>query len=261
MHPALWSSKSGLDGQSRSLEVISHNLANVNTTSFKKSVAIFKDTMYRKLKQPGAESAAGNEIPSGLLIGTGVQMSGTEKDFKPGTPIQTDNSLDMYINGRGFFQVQRPDGTTAYTRDGKFQMNSSGTIVNSDGLELQPSITIPSDALSITITDDGTVTVLSPGNTTPAPVGTIQIADFANISGLEAIGDNLFLETNSSGTATVGTAGTNGIGGIEQGALEASNVNVVEELVKMIQTQRGYEMNAKSVETVDKMLQFITQVL
>ena len=261
MHPALWISKSGLDAQQVSITVTSNNLANVNTHGFKKTQAIFKDLMYQKIRQPGGEAPGGSQLPSGLMLGTGVKLSGTEKDFREGSPLRTDNALDMYINGKGFFQILRADGTLAYSRDGKFHVDSSGNLLTSEGLLLQPGITVPANALSISISGDGIVAVLTPGTTNQTQVGTIQLADFINPGGLEPVGDNLYAETASSGTPTVGTPTNNGIGSIEQGALEASNVNVVEELVNLIQTQRAYEMNAKSVETVDGMMQFIAQVL
>lgn len=261
MHPALWISKSGLDAQQTDISVISNNLANVNTNGYKKSRAVFKELMYQKIRQPGAEATSGNELPSGLMLGTGVKLASTQKDFGSGSPLRTDNPLDLAILGRGFFQVQMPDGTTSYTKDGKFSTDSSGNIVDSEGRQLIPTITIPEGSLNITIGKDGQVSVLNAGQSTPTVVGTIQIADFINPAGLEPSGDSLFKETASSGSATVGDPNANGLGGLEQGTLESSNVNVVEELVSLIKSQRGYEMNAKSVETVDKMLQFISQVL
>ncbi|MBT4963787.1 MAG: flagellar basal-body rod protein FlgG [Francisellaceae bacterium] len=261
MHPALWISKSGLDAQQTDISVISNNLANVNTTGYKKSRAVFKELMYQKLRQSGAETTSGNELNSGLMLGTGVKLVATEKDFGSGSPLRTDNPLDLAILGRGFFQIQKPDGTTAYTKDGKFSTDSSGNIVDSEGRSLIPSITIPTGSTGITIGRDGQVSVSTTGQTSTTVVGTVQLADFINPAGLEPIGDSLFIETSSSGSATVGNADTSGMGSLEQGTLESSNVNVVEELVSLIKSQRGYEMNAKSIEAVDDMLKFISQVL
>lgn len=262
MHPALWISKTGLDAQQTDISVISNNLANVNTTAYKKGRAIFKDLLYQNVRQPGGEAAGGSELPSGLMLGTGVQLVATEKDFATlGSPVKTDNPYDMAIDGRGFFQVTMPDGTTAYTRDGKFTPDSSGNLVTSDGLQLSPAITIPPQAKQLTIAKDGTVSATLSGSTTPSTIGNIQVADFINPIGLQPIGDNLYIETAASGTPTVGTPGSTGFGNILQSTLESSNVNVVEELVNLIQAQRAYEMNAKSIESVENMLQFVAQVL
>ena len=261
MHPALWISKSGLDAQQTSITITSNNLANVNTHGFKKSTAIFKDLMYQKIRQPGGAAPVGSQLPSGLMLGTGVRLSATEKDFKEGSPSRTDRALDLFIDGQGFFQIQRPDGSTAYTRDGKFQLSSTGRVLTSEGLPLVPNVTVPSNALSLSVSGDGVIAVQVPGSTSQTNLGTLQLANFVNPGGLEPIGDNLYIETAASGAPTVGTPAINGIGSVEQGALETSNVNVVEELVLLIQTQRAYEMNAKSVETVDGMMQFVAQVL
>lgn len=261
MHPALWISKSGLDGQQTNISVISNNLANVNTNGFKKSRAVFKDLAYQKIVQPGAESSTGNQLPSGLMIGSGVKLVATEKDFSMGSPVKTDNPLDIAIDGKGFLQVIQADGTTGYTRDGKLSVSSSGALVTSGGLAIQPTITIPSNAQGVTIGIDGSVSVSIAGQSALSSVGNIQLADFINPTGLEPIGDNLYVETPSSGAPTVGNPFSSGLGKIQQHSLEASNVNVVEELVGLIQTQRAYEMNAKSVSTIDDMLQFISQVL
>jgi flagellar basal-body rod protein FlgG len=261
MHPALWISKSGLDAQQTDISVISNNLANVNTTGYKKSRAVFKELMYQKLRQSGAETTSGNELNSGLMLGTGVKLVATEKDFGSGSPLRTDNPLDLAILGRGFFQIQKPDGTTAYTKDGKLSTDSSGNVVDSEGRPLIPSITIPAGSIGITIGRDGQVSVSTSGQTSTTIVGTVQLADFINPAGLEPIGDSLFIETSASGSATVGNPDTSGMGSLEQGTLESSNVNVVEELVSLIKSQRGYEMNAKSIEAVDDMLRFISQVL
>lgn len=261
MHPALWISKSGLDGQQSNISIISNNLSNVNTVGFKKDRGIFQDLIYQNIRQPGGDSANGTRLPSGLMVGTGVRLAATQKDYRAGNPLRTDNSLDLTIDGRGFFQIEQPDGTTAYTRDGKFHLTEEGLIVTAEGQALQPEITIPPSSISISIGKDGIVSVLLSGNTTPQQVGTIQTVDFINPAGLQPVGDNLLTETASSGTPVAGTPASSGYGSLIQGTLESSNVNVVEELVNLIQTQRAYEINAKAVETVDSMLQFVAQVL
>ncbi len=261
MEPALWIAKTGLDAQSTRLSVITHNLANVSTTGFKRGRAVFEDTLYQTVRQPGASSSANNRLPSGLMLGTGVRTVSTEKIFTQGNFIKTDNPLDVSIQGRGFFQILLPDGTTAYTRDGSFTLNDQGQIVNASGYELQPGITIPDQTISVTIGSDGTVSALVSGNSAPTQVGNIELADFINPAGLQPMGENLFLETAASGAPTTGTPGLDGLGTVIQGALESSNVNVVEELVNMIETQRAYEMNSKAIATTDQMLQFVTQTL
>ncbi|RME35344.1 MAG: flagellar basal-body rod protein FlgG [Gammaproteobacteria bacterium] len=261
MEPALWIAKTGLDAQSTRLSVITHNLANVSTTGFKRGRAVFEDTLYQTVRQPGASSSANNRLPSGLMLGTGVRTVSTEKIFTQGNFLKTDNPLDVSIQGRGFFQILLPDGTTAYTRDGSFTLNDQGQIVNASGYELQPGITIPDQTISITIGSDGTVSALVSGNNAPTQVGNVELADFINPAGLQPMGENLFLETAASGAPTTGTPGLDGLGTVIQGALESSNVNVVEELVNMIETQRAYEMNSKAISTTDQMLQFVTQTL
>ena len=261
MQPALWIAKTGLDGQSTRMAVIANNLANVSTTGFKRGRPVFDDTLYQTVRQPGASSSSDTLLPSGLMLGTGVRTVATEKIFTQGNLLKTDNSLDMAIQGRGFFQILKPDGTTAYTRDGTFSMDDQGRVVTPSGYELQPSITVPNQTISLTVGIDGTVSALVAGNTSPTQVGNIELADFINPSGLQPIGDNLFLETAASGTATTGTPGLDGLGTLIQGSLESSNVNVVEELVNMIETQRAFEMNSKAIDTTDKMLQFVDQTL
>jgi len=261
MNQALWISKTGLDAQSTRMSVISNNLANVNTTGFKQDRAVFEDLLYQTIRQPGAQSSADTQLPSGLLIGTGVRTVATEKMHTQGNIQQTDNSLDVAINGRGFFQILMPDGALSYTRDGTFQIDSTGQMVMSNGYPLDPSITIPEDALNVTIGSDGSVSVTQPNQTSPTIVGDIQLADFVNPTGLQAIGENLFKETGASGTATTGTPGLTGLGTTIAGALETSNVNVVTELINMIETQRAYEMNSKAISTADQMLQYATQNL
>ncbi len=261
MHPALRISISGLEAQNTDIRTISNNLANVSTTGFKKDRAVFQDLMYQNIRQPGADSSQSSELPSGLMLGTGVIVTASQKMHSQGSMVQTENPLDLAINGRGFFQILRPDGSTAYTRDGHFQLNSQGQIVTPSGYQLIPAITIPANAQSITIGQDGTISAMVAGNSSPTQIGTIQLADFINPAGLQPMGENFFIESGASGTPQITTPGQQGIGTLFQGSLESSNVNVVEELVRMIETQRAYEMNARSVETVNKMLEFVTQVL
>ena len=257
---SLWISKTGLDAQQTQLDVVANNLANVGTAGFKRSRAVFEDLLYQTLRQPGAQSSQQTQLPTGLTLGTGVRPVASEKVFTQGNLQQTGNQLDVAINGSGFFQVQLPDGTTAYTRDGSFHLDQNGQLVTSSGYQLQPAITIPSNALTITIARDGTVTVTQPGQATPTQVGALQLANFINPSGLQSQGENLYLETASSGTPTTNTPGTNGLGVLSQGYVEKSNVNVVEELVNMIQTQRAYEINSKAIQVSDQMLQRLSQV-
>jgi len=258
---ALWVAKSGLDAQQTRMAVISNNLANVNTTGFKKSRPIFEDLLYQNVRQVGANSSQDTELPTGLQLGTGVRVVATEKLHTQGNIVQTENSLDVSIQGRGFLQIQMPNGDVNYTRDGSFKLSSTGQMVNSNGMPLEPAITIPEDAISITIGTDGVVSVLQPGSPTPAQVGQIDTASFVNPSGLEPVGENLYRESVASGTPTIGTPGENELGTLNQGSLETSNVNVVEELVNMIETQRAYEMNSKAISTTDEMLSYVTQQL
>ena len=257
---SLWIAKTGLDAQQTQLDVISNNLANVSTSGFKRSRAVFEDLLYQTLRQPGANSSQQTNLPTGLQIGTGVRPVATERIFSQGNLQQTSNSLDVAINGQGFLQVQMPDGSTAYTRDGSLHLDSQGQFVTSSGYPIQPAITIPSNAQSITIGNDGIVTVTQAGQANPTQVGTLQLANFINPAGLDSKGENLYQETQSSGSPTTSTPGNNGMGTISQGYVETSNVNVVEELVNMIQTQRAYEINSKAVETSDQMLQRLGQL-
>ena len=261
MMNALWVSKTGLSAQDTQLSTISNNLANVATVGFKRDRVNFEDLLYQVRRQPGAQSSENNQLPSGLQIGTGVRVVSTQKEFTEGSLQITDNSLDVAINGRGFFEVLLPDGTTAYTRNGEFQLSRDGEVVNSDGLVIQPAITVPAGAKSVTIGKDGTVSVVLPGEATAQQIGQLTTTDFVNPAGLEAMGGNLFLETTASGSPTNGTPGLDGLGTLVQGSLENSNVQVVEELVNMITTQRAYEMNAKVISTSDQMLGYITQNL
>ena len=261
MNPALWISKTGLDAQQTRMSVISNNLANVNTTGFKRDQAVFEDLIYQNIRQVGGQTSQDTLAPSGMSLGTGVRIVATEKLHTQGNIVQTGNPLDMAIEGRGFFQILRPDGTLGYTRDGAFQVDANGQMVTANGYQLQPGITIPQNALSVTIGQDGTVSVLTSGATSPTQVGNIQTVDFINPTGLQPIGDNLFVETASSGAPQTGTPGLNGLGTLTSGSLESSNVNVVEELVNMIETQRAYEMNSKVISTTDAMLQYVNNNL
>jgi len=258
MNPALWAAKTGLDAQQTSLSVVSNNLANANTTGFKKGRVVFEDLLYQNVSQVGGSTSQGTQAASGLTLGTGVRVVATEKNFAQGAMNQTNNPLDMAINGRGFFQVLMPDGSTAYTRAGDFQLNNQGQIVTSSGYVLQPAITIPTGVQSVTIGRDGVVTVVQPGSNTPTQVGSIQLVDFVNPAGLQPRGENLYTESASSGTAQSGTPGLNGLGTLSQAFVEGSNVNVVEEMVNMIETQRAYEMNTKAIQTADQMLQYLS---
>jgi flagellar basal-body rod protein FlgG len=256
----LWIAKTGLEAQQTQLDVIANNLANVGTNGFKRSRAVFEDLLYQTLRQPGAQSSQQTQLSSGLQIGTGVHPVATVKIFNQGNLQQTGNPLDVAIQGNGFFQVLQPDGTTAYTRNGSFQVDSQGALVTASGFHVQPQITIPASALSITIGQDGTVSVLLPGSIKPTQVGTQQLVNFVNPTGLQSAGENLYLETASSGTPGANTPGTNGLGKLSPGNVETSNVNVVEEMVNMIQTQRAYEMNSKAISTSDQMLQKLSQL-
>ena len=260
MMRSLWTSKTGMEAQQFQLDVVSHNLANVSTNGFKRSHAVFEDLMYQTLRQPGANSTEQTQLPTGLQVGLGVRPVATSRMYGQGSLQQTTNALDMAVQGNGFFQVAMPDGTTGYTRDGAFQVDAQGQLVTSEGYGVQPQITIPAAALKTSIGSDGTVTVMLPGQATPQTVGQIQLANFINPPGLDARGKNLFAETAASGQPSTGAPGLNGLGSIQQGFLETSNVNVVEELVQMIQTQRAYEMNSKAIQTSDQMLQKLTQL-
>lgn len=257
---SLWISKTGLDAQQTQMDVIANNLANVSSNGFKRSRAVFEDLLYQTIRQPGAQSSQQTQLPSGLQLGTGVRPVATEKIHTQGNLQQTGNEKDVAIQGKGFFQVLMPDGSTAYTRDGAFQVDSQGQLVTSSGFPVQPAITIPQDAETLTIGRDGTISVLIAGETAPTQVGSMQLATFINNAGLQAKGENLFVETTASGTANTNAPGQNGAGFLTQGYVETSNVNVVEELVNMIQTQRAYEINSKAITTSDQMLQRLTQM-
>lgn len=260
MIKSLWTAKTGLESQQVQMDVISNNLANVGTNGFKRSRAVFEDLLYQNLRQPGAQNNVQDRLPSGLQVGTGVRPVATERLHSQGSLENTENSRDLAINGKGFFQVLLPDGSTAYTRDGSFQLNENGQMVTANGYPLEPAIFIPDNALSVSIGEDGIVSVTQPGDAQPQEVGQIALASFINETGLESIGGNLYLETASSGPRNESIPGMNGVGRLFQGHVETSNVNVVEEMVSMIQTQRAYEINSKAVQTSDEMLARLTQL-
>jgi flagellar basal-body rod protein FlgG len=258
MNLALWAAKTGLDAQNTRMAVISNNLANTNTTGFKAGRAAFQDLMYQNVRQVGAQSTQNTQYTTGLTLGTGVRIVATEKDYTQGAVNQTGNTLDVAVSGRGFLQITMPDGTISYTRDGSFTLDNQGNVVTSAGYPLQPAINIPSGTQTVTIGNDGIVTITSATNPKGTQVGQIQLADFINEEGLQPIGNNLLVESAASGSPQVGTAGTNGLGTLQQNSLETSNVNSVTELVSMIECQRSYEMNSKAISTTDQMLQYLT---
>ena len=257
---SLYIARTGLDVQQTQLDVISNNLSNVGTTGFKKARAVFEDLLYQTIRQPGAQSSQQTQLPSGLQLGVGARTVATERIHTQGGLQQTGNSLDVAINGRGFFQILMPDGSTNYTRDGSFQVDSQGIMVTASGYQLQPTMTIPSDALTVTIARDGTVSVTQPNNATPTVLGQLQLASFVNPTGLLSLGENLFSETAASGTPQISNPGENGVGVLSQNFIETSNVNVAEELVNMIVAQRAYELNTRAITTSDQMLQRLTQL-
>jgi flagellar basal-body rod protein FlgG len=261
MDASMWVAKTGLSAQSTRMTVIANNLANVNTTGFKKDRAMFEDLLYQRIVQAGAQADINSETPTGLMLGTGPRVVATEKVHRQGNMISTENSLDVAIAGSGFFAVQQADGTTAYTRDGSLKLSNTGEIVTASGESLIPAITIPQDAASVTIGRDGTITVELAAGGGAANVGQFQLTRFVNPAGLTPLGRNLFARTNSSGDPIVGIPGAQGAGMITQGALEASNVNVVEEMVNMIETQRAYEINSKAIAATDGMLRFLNNNL
>ncbi|MBT1062857.1 flagellar basal-body rod protein FlgG [Bowmanella sp. Y26] len=262
MHPALWISKTGLDAAQTDVSVVSNNLANASTVGFKKGRAIFEDLLYQNINQPGGRSSADTELPSGLMLGAGSKVVATQKAFTQGNMQTTDNSLDMMIQGRGFFEILQPDGTIAYTRNGQFTLNENGEIVTPGaGFQLQPVIAVPEDAQQITVSQDGQVSATIRGQADPVVLGQITISDFINPTGLQPIGQNLYVETAVSGAPLQGVPGLAGFGTVIQGALETSNVNVTEELVNLIESQRLYEMNSKVISSVDQMLGQVIQQL
>jgi len=257
MDASMWIAKTGLDAQQTRMSVISNNLANVNTTGFKRDRASFEDMLYQNLRQPGSQVNAGEQAPTGLMLGTGVRIVATEKTHTQGSLVTTKNALDLAVQGEGFFQIAQSDGTVAYTRDGSFKLSSTGQLVTANGAALQPAITIPANVASVSVGQDGTVSVETAAGGGAQVIGQIQIARFANPAGLQSMGQNLMKETTASGAPQVGQAGVAGAGQLMQGALEASNVNVVEEMVNMIETQRAYEINSKAISAVDGMLRFL----
>ncbi|WP_420465494.1 flagellar basal-body rod protein FlgG [Panacagrimonas sp.] len=261
MNSALWAAKTGLDAQATRMTVISNNLANVGTTGFKRGRVAFEDLLSQTVKQAGGQTSQQTQAPTGLNLGTGVRVVATDRQFAQGNLQQTGNPLDVAVNGRGFFQISLPDGSSAYTRDGSFQVDAQGQLVTSSGFAVQPGINIPEAAQSVTIGSDGIVTVQLSGEAAPQEVGSLTLADFVNPAGLQAQGENLYIETAASGPPLTGTPGLNGLGRVAQGSLEASNVNVVEELVSMIETQRAYEMNSKAISTTDQMLAYVSNNL
>ena len=261
MDATLWIAKTGLDAQQTRMSVISNNLANVNTMGFKRDRAVFEDLLYQNVRQAGANTAANSEAPTGLMLGTGTRIVATEKLHTQGNMVQTENALDVAIDGPGYFQILRPDATIGYTRDGSFKLSANGELVTSNGFQLQPSVAIPADAQSITIGLDGTVSVMRFGQAQPSIVGNVQLATFVNPAGLQATGENMYVETAASGAAQLLTPSQLGAGKLVQGALEASNVNVVEEMVNMIETQRAYEVNSKAISAADQMLKFVNNNL
>ena len=261
MDASMWIAKTGLDAQQTRMSVISNNLANVNTTGFKRDRASFEDMLYQNLRQPGAQVGADAQAPTGLMLGTGVRIVATEKTHTQGSLVTTKNALDLAVQGDGFFQIAQPDGTISYSRDGSFKLSATGQLVTANGAPLQPAITIPPNVASISIGQDGTVSVEAAGGGGAQVLGQIQIARFSNPAGLQAIGQNMLKETTASGAPVVSQPGQAGAGQLMQGALEASNVNVVEEMVNMIETQRAYEINSKAISAVDGMLKFINNNL
>ena len=257
---SLWISKTGMEAQQMQLDVISNNLANVSTNGFKKSHAVFEDLMYQNLRQVGSNTSEQSTLPTGLQVGLGVRTVATSRNFSQGNLQQTSNNMDVAVQGNGFFQLTMPDGTTGYTRDGSFQIDNQGRMVNSSGLPLSNNITVPANATNVSVASDGKVTATIPGTVTPQDIGTITLASFINPAGLEPKGQNVYAESAASGQPNVGNPSANGLGSLMQGFVETSNVNVVQELVTMIQTQRAYEMNSKAIQTSDQMLQKLGQL-
>ncbi|WP_395698998.1 flagellar basal-body rod protein FlgG [Aquabacterium sp.] len=260
MMRSLWISKTGMEAQQTQLDAIAHNLANTGTNGYKRGHAVFEDLMYQNLRQAGANTSEGSALPTGLQMGLGTRAVGMARNFSQGNLQQTGNSLDMAIKGQGFFQVTMPDGSTAYTRDGSFQLSAQGQIVTQNGYVVQPGITVPANAQSISVSTDGTVSVMLPNQTAPQALGQLQLATFVNPAGLDPRGENLFVETAASGNPSTGAPMANGLGSVAQNFVETSNVNMVEELVTMIQTQRAYEINSKAITTSDQMLQKLAQL-
>jgi flagellar basal-body rod protein FlgG len=257
---SLWIAKTGMEGQQTKLDTISNNLANVGTNGYKRAGVVFEDLMYQNLRAAGSATSEQSQLPTGLQVGLGSRVAASTRNFAQGALQQTSNDLDVAIKGNGFFQVQMPDGTTAYSRDGAFQVDANGTLVTSAGHPVQPAINIPANAQAVVINPDGTVMATIPGQVAPQTLGQFQLVSFINPAGLDPKGGNLFGETAASGTPNAGAPNTNGLGALQRGFLEGSNVNVVEELVNMIATQRAYELNSKAIQTSDQMLQKLGQL-
>jgi len=257
---SLWTAASGMQAQSLNIDVISNNLANVNTSGFKRGKAEFQDLFYDSLRSAGVASSEGTQVPVGIQLGHGTRTSAVNKIFSQGNMQQTKNTLDLALEGKGFFQILQLNGEIAYTRAGAFKLDEDGRLVTADGFFLEPEISIPTDSVSISIELDGTVSVLQAGETEPTEIGTIELARFINPSGLKSIGRNLYQPTEASGEAVIGTAGEDGLGTISQGYLEMSNVSVVDEMVSMITAQRAYELNSKAIQAADEMLQMANNV-
>jgi len=257
---SLWTATTGMAAQTLNMDVIANNLANVSTSGFKKSRADFQDLLYQIMKVPGSPTSADTMSPTGIQVGLGVKTGAVTKVFTEGDIVQTENKLDVAIEGTGFFQVALPDGNIAYTRSGNFKLDSTGRITTSDGFPIQPEITIPADATEVTISQTGVVSAIVGSSTASTQLGTLEIASFPNNAGLIATGRNLFRETDASGAATLGTPGSNGIGTLLQGYVENSNVNLVEEMTHMITAQRAFEINSKVITTSDQMMQTINQI-
>jgi len=257
---SLWVAKTGLEAQQLNVDVISNNLAKVSTNGYKRQRPVFEDLLHQQLRQPGAQTSQLTQVASGLQLGTGVRPVATVRLFINGSLQQTNNPLDIAINGQGFFQILLPDGTNGYTRDGSFQLDNNGQMVTSSGYALQPAITLPSNTVNVTIGNDGTVSVTQAGSSTPVQVGTIQIANFINPAGLQSRGENLYLETAASGPPQIDNPGLNGLGTLNQSSVETSNVSVTEELVNLITAQRAFEINSRSIQASDEMLQRLTQL-
>lgn len=260
MIKSLWTAKTGLESQQVKMDVIANNLANVSTNGFKKSRAVFEDLLYQNLRQPGASNDIRNTLPSGMQVGSGVRPVATERLHTQGGLENTGNSRDLAINGSGFFQVRMPDGSTAFTRDGSFQLDQNGQMVTASGYPLEPAVLIPDNALSVTVGRDGLVSITEPGSSQSVEVGQLTLSTFVNPAGLQSVGENLYLETTASGMRSESIPGMNGAGTLYQSYVETSNVNVVEEMVSMIQTQRAYEINSKAVQTSDEMLSRLAQL-
>ncbi|SCK30318.1 flagellar basal-body rod protein FlgG [Vogesella sp. LIG4] len=259
MMRSLYIGKTGMESSQFRLDVISNNLANVGTKAFKRSSAVFQDLMYQTLREPGSRLQTGEELPTGLHIGLGSAPTATARSHTQGSLSTSGNVFDLAINGRGFFKVTLPDGETGYTRDGEFQRGATGRLETSEGYPLQPELTVP-DGTGFQVAEDGTVSYIPAGSSARADIGQLQLADFINPAGLESLGGNLYRETTASGAPIAGTGGLQNFGTIKSGFLEESNVNVAEELVGMIQAQRAYEMNSRSIKTSDEMLQRLTQM-